>query len=105
MAVPEWMEMSYPQLILCEAKAERSARRHLERGLKDPTRELFHGDQRVKTYRETGEFLQPGDYDAPKFDCPTLTVNTADGYDPQLEEIVTSLDLPLGKGALDNGGK
>jgi len=61
----------------------------LERGLKDPNREFFHGDKRVSIYRETGHFAfdPDGTYDAPHFDVPTLRVSTSDGYEPKLETI------------------
>jgi hypothetical protein len=63
------------------------AQRHLKRGLDDPTREFYHGDKRVKVFRETGEFLGPGNYDPPSFEVPTINVSTVDGYSPDLATI------------------
>ena len=68
------------------------AQRHLERGLRDPSREFYHGDKRVKVFRETGEFLEPGNYDPPSFDVPTLRVATIDEYSPDLVEIREFID-------------
>ncbi len=86
--VPRIMEVSHAFIVICELDAETSARRHLERGLNDPNREYFHGDRRVRIYRETGEFAPGGSYDPPRFDVPTLCVSTRDGYEPGLERIV-----------------
>ena len=86
--VPRIQEVAHPHIVICELDAETSARRHLERGLEDPNREFFHGDRRVSLYRETGQFLPGGDYDAPRFDVPTLRVSTYDGYVPGIDEIV-----------------
>lgn len=87
LVVPRIEEVSQPVIVICELDAETSARRHLERGLKDPHREFFHGDKRVSIYRETGRFSPGKPYDAPHFDVPTLVVSTRDGYAPGLEEI------------------
>lgn len=73
--------------IICDVDPTLGAQRHLDRGLNDPSREFYHGDKSVKVYRETGEFLEPGDYSPPTFDVPTLRVVTTDGYCPELAEI------------------
>jgi len=86
-AVPRWSEVSQLFFIVCYADPTACARRHLDRGLKDPSREFYHGDRRVAVFRETGEFLAPGDYVPPSFDLPTLRVRTADGYAPALPTI------------------
>ena len=84
-------------MIICEANAEVSAKRHLERGIDDPKREYYHGDKRVSHFRETGISLPAGDYKAPLIDVPTIKVSTLDGYSPKLEEvreqIVSLLDM------------
>ena len=85
--VPRLSNISQLFFIICEADPALCARRHLGRGLKDPSREFYHGDKRVKVYRETGEFLEPGDYCPPSFDVPTLRVATMDGYCPDLADI------------------
>lgn len=84
-------------IVICEADAEVSARRHLERGLEDPKREFYHGDKRVVHFRETGELLAPGGYNPPLIDVPTIRVSTLNGYSPKLEglkeQIASSLHM------------
>ena len=61
-AVPGWSEHGQLYFVICESNPTLCAQRHLDRGLQDPTREFYHGDKRVRVYRETGEFLGPGNY-------------------------------------------
>jgi predicted kinase len=82
-----WLRVGQPVFIVCDADPTLCARRHLDRGLNDATREFYHGDKRVKVYRETGEFLGPGKYDPPSFDVPTLIVSTTAGYSPDVTTI------------------
>ena len=86
-AVPQWSKAGQLYLVICEADPTLCAQRHLDRGLNDPSREFYHDDRRVRVFRETGEFLGPGDYDPPSFDVPTLSVATTDGYSPELADI------------------
>ena len=88
LVIPRINEIARTYIIICECGAEISARRHLERGLADPNREFYHGDKRVVTFRETGQFEPGGEHIPPKYSVPTLTVSTMDGYSPGLEEIV-----------------
>ncbi|HJN84967.1 MAG TPA: AAA family ATPase [Patescibacteria group bacterium] len=83
----KWTEIAEVTLVVCEVDPELAAKRHLERGLKDPMRTYFHTDNRVTHFKETGETLPPGEYNAPAFDIPAIRVATKDGYDPSLEEI------------------
>lgn len=85
--VPRLCDAGQVFFIICDVDPMLCAQRHLERGLNDPSREFYHGDNRVKVYRETGEFLEPGEYSPPSFDVPTLRVSTVDGYRPDLAEI------------------
>ena len=84
-------------IIICEANAEVSAKRHLIRGMNDPKREFYHGDKRVSHFKQTGIFLPAGDYKPPLIDVPTMRVSTLDGYSPELEkvrkQIVSLLDM------------
>lgn len=75
-------------LIICEVDPEIAAKRHLQRGLDDPKREFFHGDNRVTHFKKTGVVLPPADYELPSFDnIPTTNVLTLEGYSPSLKEI------------------
>lgn len=85
--MPRIQELATPLFVICEIDAMSSARRHLQRGLDDPRREFFHGDQRVAAFRETGQFLPPGEYQAPDFDVPTLRVSTEGEYSPSIDAI------------------
>jgi len=85
--VGQWSSVSQLNFVLCEVTPELAARRHLQRGLDDPSRGFFHGDNRVTVFKETGEVLPPGDYQPPSFDFPTLKVQTTDGYHPGLAAI------------------
>jgi len=82
------VQSAHTFIVICDLDEETSARRHLERGLNEPSREFFHGDRRVALFRRTGQ-LSPGvPYDAPHFAVPTLRVSTLDGYAPGMEAIV-----------------
>lgn len=78
-------------IVLCEVEPEVAAKRHLQRGLNDASREFFHGDKRVTHYKKTGEFLEPGEYQSPNFDVSIITVSTEDGYSPPLNSIKEKL--------------
>ena len=86
--LPKIIELALPWLVLCSADDSVAARRHLERGLTNPNREFYHGDNRVVHYRKTGEILTPAPYDLPEFDVPTIDVLTDGEYDPPIDEIV-----------------
>ena len=89
--MPRIAELSSPRFVICSIEDSLSATRHLQRGLADPKREFFHGDNRVAHYKATGEILAPESYAAPTFDFPTIKVSTAAGYDPSTDEIVKQL--------------
>lgn len=85
--------LSVISVVICEVKPDMAAKRHLQRGLDDASREFFHGDNRVTHYKKTGEFLEPGEYRPPNFDVPTIPVSTEDGYSPSLNSIKEKLFL------------
>lgn len=74
-------------IIVCCIDDNLAAKRHLQRGLDDSKRELFHGDARVTHYKKTGEILEPAVYSSPNFSYPTIVVSTEDGYSPSLNSI------------------
>ena len=86
--MPEISASGSPMIVLCSVEETVAARRHLRRGLENPDREFYHGDNRVAHYRKTGEFLPPAGYTAPKFDVPTIEVSTDGEYVPSIDEIV-----------------
>jgi len=81
-------EIANPFMIICSVDTETAANRHLQRGLDEPEREFYHGDNRVVVYRETGVVLPAGEYETPHFDVPTVQVSTYGDYDPTIDEIV-----------------
>lgn len=87
----ELVELSSPLIVLCSVDETVAARRHLQRGLENPNREFYHSDNRVVHYRKTGEFLSPANYEAPKFDVPTIEVSTDGEYAPSIDEIVKQI--------------
>jgi 2-phosphoglycerate kinase len=89
--LPKILELASPLIILCSVDSAVAARRYLERGLEDATREFYHGDYRVVHYRKTGEILPPAGYTAPKFNLPTIKVSTDGEYVPSLDEIVKQI--------------
>jgi cytidylate kinase len=88
-------ELASPTIVLCSVDDIVAARRHLRRGLENPNRELYHGDNRVVHYRKTGEFLLPASYDAPKLNVPTIEVSTEGEYIPCLDEIVERIQTSI----------
>ena len=85
------LELSAPFLIICSIDPVQAARRHLQRGLDDPERERFHGDNRVVHFRKTGEFLYPAPYTPPILDIPTISVSTDGDYVPSIDDIAKQL--------------
>ena len=86
--MPRILELASPWIVICSADDAVAAARHLERGLKNPNREFYHGDKRVAHYRKTGEILPPEPYAAPRFDVPTIQVCTDKEYIPAIDEVV-----------------
>ena len=89
--MPKILELASPLIVLCSADDAVAARRHLQRGLENPNREFYHGDNRVAHYRKTGEILSPASYAAPKFNVPTIEVSTDGEYVPSIDEIVKQI--------------
>ena len=86
--MPEIVRLASPFMILCSIDDSVAVRRYLERGLADPNREYYHGDNMVVHYRNTGELLPYASYTEPKFDVPSIEVSTDGEYVPGIEEIV-----------------
>ena len=89
--MPKILKSGSPIIVLCSVDDTVAAKRHLQRGLDNPNREFYHGDNRVVHYRKTGEFLLPASYDSPKLDVPTIKVSTTREYVPSIDEIVKQI--------------
>jgi predicted kinase len=89
--MPTILELASPLIVLCRADSAVAARRHLQRGLENPNRQFYHGDQRVAHYRKTGEILPPASYAEANFDVPTIKVSTDGEYIPCVDEVVKQI--------------
>lgn len=83
--------LSRMSLLICTVDPLLARSRFIERGLADPTRKRFHGDQAVPAEKaEKKEVGLPlGNYDPPRLATPTLPIDTTDGYRPGMEAIVS----------------
>ena len=86
--VPALAEIGDVFVVVCAIDDEVAARRHLERGLEEPKREFYHGDRRVREFRETGVMAAPEPYEPPELELPTIRVETEGEYSPGLGEVV-----------------
>jgi adenylate kinase family enzyme len=89
--IPKIVELASPFIILCSIDDAIAARRYLERGIAEPDREYYHGDNMVVHYRKTGEILPYASYTPPKLDVPTIEVSTDGEYSPAIDEIVEKI--------------
>ena len=89
--LPNILKAAETSFVICTVDDSLAASRAIERGLKDPEREFYHGDNRVVHFKKTGELLTPAPYKTPAFDLPTIEVKTHGEYDPSLDEIVARL--------------
>ena len=80
-------ESASPVVIRCSIDDAIAARRYLERGMSDPEREYYHGDNMVVCYRKTGEVLPFATFTRPDFNLPTLDVVTDGEYVPSIDQI------------------
>jgi len=91
LSMPRIVKAAQPVMIRCSIDDAVAARRYLERGLAEPDREYFHGDNMVVHYRKTGELLPYAPYVPPKFDMPTIEVLTDGHYVPSIDTIVKKI--------------
>lgn len=86
--ITTWQTSANIFIVMCEVEPNVAAQRHLQRGLDDPKRVFFHGDNRVSHYEKTGVILPPEEYTPPEFNgIPIIKVSTVDGYSPDLKDI------------------
>ena len=53
------LELASPLIVLCSADDAVAARRHLQRGLENPNREFYHGDERIAITGKQAKFHLP----------------------------------------------
>jgi predicted kinase len=95
----ELAERSRVAIIICSVEPSLARSRWIERGLADSARERFHGDN-VARAAAGGAGLPADQYDPPHMDLPTLTVDTTDGYNPALDQVVSFAMQGVGISAL-----
>lgn len=74
------------RIIICDIDPELARNRFIDRMTTDPDRERFHGDGAELLQHPDDSLLTA--YKAPDLPVPTLTVNTAERYTPDIESIV-----------------
>ncbi|MEL7119169.1 MAG: hypothetical protein AAFO07_07010 [Bacteroidota bacterium] len=72
-------------IIVCYVDAMTAAERHLNRGLADPKREYFHGDDSVTFFKKEGRTPKLVEYIPPNFQYETIVVSTKSQYSPSLD--------------------
>jgi hypothetical protein len=92
--IPAIRELASVWMIICFADDATTSSRPIQRGMENPEREFYHGDNRVVHFKKTGEILTPANYEEPNFDLPTIRVSTENGYEPSLNEIVETIRSP-----------
>jgi len=86
MYLPPFLEKADVRLLICQLDPHLALNRFLDRGMSDPGRLYFHGDKGVRLL-QSGVKPEPGTWDEPRMGIPTFHINTADGYDPPLNEM------------------
>lgn len=85
--VPDWIQLSRTCILVCAPPPSLCSKRQLERAQSDSSRERFHGDTSALQFEKTGEAPPIGDYNPPDFECPLLSIDTQEGYQPSLSVI------------------
>jgi len=89
-------EVASVALVVCTIHPQLARARWIDRVVADPRRERFHGDSAVSAAND-GSGTSDAPYDPPNMDVPTLIVDTTDGYNPTLEQIVAFALAGVGK--------
>ena len=80
------------KLICCEVDTAVAKARFIERGMNDPNRAKFHDDLMAQLKTDVSQTLI-GRYEPPTLDFPTLTVDTSDGYQPSMDELLAFIKM------------
>jgi predicted kinase len=81
-------EVANVSLVICTIHPHLARDRFMKRVLADSTRERFHGDSAMYAAKD-GIGTSDEKYEPPEMDLPTLIVDTTDGYNPTLDQIVS----------------
>lgn len=80
------------KIVYCEVNGEVAKSRFIERGQRDPARAKFHDNMSIRHDTDISN-TSLANYTPPQLDVPTLTVDTSDGYQPTMAEIVSFLAM------------
>ncbi len=83
--------IAHIKIIVCTISPLLAKSRFVQRGINDPDRAQFHDDSAAQL-TDADWLSRP--YDPPHFDVPTLEVDTSDGYQPTLDDIVAFIKKP-----------
>ena len=89
--LPRFKKLSNIVMVVCEVDPNIAARRFLKRGLRNPKRQFFNGDNKVLHFQKTGVLLPPAPYETPSLGIPTIKISTSNGYKPKLEKVVRQI--------------
>lgn len=75
-------------VVICHPGDDKTAyERYLRRGMEDPLRVYFHGDDGVAQAMQ-GIVTELPAYDPPHLNVPAFTVDTSDGYAPSVQSLL-----------------
>lgn len=74
------------RLVVCSVDPALARTRYLERSIVDPAREHYHPHTSIQPNEQDSEVITP--YQPPQLAAPTLHVDTSNGYNPSLQQIV-----------------
>ena len=84
-------EIAQIKIVHCSIDPKLARLRFVRRGLFDPQRAYFHGEKAMQTAKEAIE-LPASEYNPPMMNVPTIEVDTSEGYEPKISEIVSFID-------------
>jgi len=73
-------------MLICKVEDEIAQKRYISRGLDNPMREYFHGDEGVDLTRK-GYKAEVKPYGEPRLDVPTFFIDTTNDYSPSIDEL------------------
>lgn len=90
------IELAETRMLLCSTSQSIARARFAERAKSDPLRRLSHPDDHILEAIDSGE-LPMDSFDHLDLPIPVLTVDTTDGYDPSLDQIVDFVEGPVSR--------
>jgi predicted kinase len=86
------IDKCYLKIVVCNTGLENTVQRFIDRLSVDISRDYYHGDRQLQQgYDQLTDSLLK--YMPPTLDVPTIQVDTANQYEPRIEEILSFLSL------------